>query len=234
MSEAVRKSDGTDWLGGKVCPVCGKQFAVLYPHLWRYKRPRRSGEDYFCSWGCLRAWDKEGEQKTMGARAILTEADRNEAVRIALAGGDPVEFLRSKGMKDPHNAWYIIKQDVKLKNPDLYEKIPDRRKIRKEEPKKAEEPVTKEKVILEVKKTVKAVNAGKQKPVPVPVNENNFPFLTTGISTPIGEFRYYAKQKYLDWTPLGQDDNVSLNTYEWEQFMKHFPKVLEILGVKLG
>lgn len=228
MSEALKeRSDGTDWLGGKVCPVCGKQFAVLYPHLWRYKRPKRGGEHYFCSWGCLRAYDKEGEQK-MGARAILTEADRNEAVRLAMAGGDPAEFLRSKGMKDPHNAWYIIKQDVKLKNPDLYEKIPDMRKIRKE---KAEEPVTKQAVINAVNATVKAVNAGKQKPVQVPVDENNFPFLTTGISTPIGEFRYYAKQKYLDWEPVGHDDNVSLNTYEWEQFMKHFPKVLEILGV---
>ena len=227
MSEALR-IDGTDWLGGKVCPVCGKQFAVLYPHLWRYKRPKRSGEHYFCSWGCLRAWDKEGEQK-MGARAIITEADRNEAVRLAMAGGDPAEFLQSKGIKDPHGTWYKIKQDVKLKNPDLYEKIPDRRKIRKE---KAEEPVTKQAVIKAVKDTVRAVNKGKQKPKQE--EEDPFPCLTTGISTPIGDFRYYAKQQYLDWTPIGQDDNVSLNTYEWDQFVKHFPKVLEILGVKLG
>ena len=231
MSEALQeRSDGTDWLGGKVCPMCGKQFAVLYPHLWRYKRPKRGGEHYFCSWGCLRAWDKEGEQKTMGARAILTEADRNEAVRLALAGGDPVEFLRSKGMKDPKSSWANIKAAVKASNPELYEKIPDRRNLKKKEA--AEEPVTKENVILEVKKTVRAVNAGKQKPKPE--EEDPFPCLTTGISTPIGDFRYYAKQQYLDWTPIGQDDNVSLNTYEWDQFVKHFPKVLEILGVKLG
>lgn len=231
MSEALR-SDGTDWLGGKICTVCGKEFTVLYPQLYRFKRGGAKGKtNWFCSWGCLRAWDKEGEQKTMGARAILTEADRNEAVRLAMAGGDPIEFLRSKGMKDPHNAWYIIKQDVKLKNPDLYEKIPDRRKIRKE---KAEEPVTvtKQAVINAVNATVRAVNAGKQKPKPE--EDDPFPCLTTGISTPIGEFRYYAKQKYLDWEPIGHDDNVSLNTYEWEQFMKHFPKALEILGVKLG
>ena len=229
MSEALKeRSDGTDWLGGKVCPVCGKQFAVLYPHLWRYKRPKRGGEHYFCSWGCLRAYDKEGEQK-MGARAILTEADRNEAVRLAMDGGDPAEFLRSKGIKDPHGTWYKIKQTVKECNPEIYEKIPDRRIARKEAPK---EPVTKQAVIKAVKDTVRAVNKGKQKPKQE--EEDPFPCLTTGISTPIGDFRYYAKQQYLDWTPIGQDDNVSLNTYEWDQFVKHFPKVLEILGVKLG
>lgn len=245
MSEALQeRSDGTDWLGGKVCPMCGKQFAVLYPHLWRYKRPKRGGEHYFCSWGCLRAWDKEGEQKTMGARAILTEADRNEAVRLALAGGDPVEFLRSKGMKDPHNAWYIIKQDVKLKNPDLYEKIPDRRKIRNTQPKKVElpempeEPVTEKKVIKAVKKTVRSVN-GRKKP---PEEEERCDFMlnvpdgfkVTAVDTPVGMFIWYKKQKYLDWIPLMGADNVSMNTEEWKMFLKYFPDVLKILGVDLG
>lgn len=28
------------------CDVCGKDFAILYPHLWRYK----NGSKFFCSW----------------------------------------------------------------------------------------------------------------------------------------------------------------------------------------
>ena len=58
----------------------------------------------------------------MGAKAILTEADRNEAVRLALAGGNPVEFLRTKGLKDPKSSWANIKSAVKASNPELYEK----------------------------------------------------------------------------------------------------------------
>ena len=39
------------------CAECGKEFDVLYPDLWRYRRWNR----YMCSWKCLRAFDrKEG------------------------------------------------------------------------------------------------------------------------------------------------------------------------------
>ena len=40
-----------------ICHQCGKEFDVLYPDLWRYKR----GNKWFCSWHCLRA-DEKGEE----------------------------------------------------------------------------------------------------------------------------------------------------------------------------
>lgn len=40
-----------------ICHQCGKEFDVLYPDLWRYKR----GNKWFCSWHCLRA-DERGEE----------------------------------------------------------------------------------------------------------------------------------------------------------------------------
>ena len=43
-----------------ICHQCGKEFDVLYPDLWRYKR----GNKWFCSWHCLRA-DEKGEDNYM-------------------------------------------------------------------------------------------------------------------------------------------------------------------------
>lgn len=40
-----------------ICNQCGKEFDVLYPDLWRYKRWNK----WFCSWHCLRA-DEKGEE----------------------------------------------------------------------------------------------------------------------------------------------------------------------------
>ena len=41
------------------CDVCGKDFAILYPHLWRYK----NGSKFFCSWHCLRADERKEEDE---------------------------------------------------------------------------------------------------------------------------------------------------------------------------
>ena len=43
----------------KKCPVCGKEFDVLWPDLWRY----REGSAYICTWKCLRQLRKEAEEK---------------------------------------------------------------------------------------------------------------------------------------------------------------------------
>ena len=41
------------------CRICGKEFEVLYPELWRYVRAKR----YLCSWKCLRQFDEKGSEE---------------------------------------------------------------------------------------------------------------------------------------------------------------------------
>lgn len=41
------------------CSQCGKDFSMLYPHLWRYK----TGNKLFCSWHCLRADERKEEDE---------------------------------------------------------------------------------------------------------------------------------------------------------------------------
>lgn len=52
----------------KTCPVCGREFSVDLPAEWAYqktiaRRSRSSVVLYFCSWGCMRKWEKEKEEK---------------------------------------------------------------------------------------------------------------------------------------------------------------------------
>lgn len=47
----------------KTCAECGKEFEVLYPDLWRYKRGKWTNFTYYCSWKCLRKQEIEKEAK---------------------------------------------------------------------------------------------------------------------------------------------------------------------------
>ena len=49
------------------CKICGREFDVLYPDLYRYKRGYKTHtEAWLCSWSCLREYDRRKEAKTMG------------------------------------------------------------------------------------------------------------------------------------------------------------------------
>ena len=106
----------------QICRVCGKEFVALYPHLWAY----RHGNDYYCSWKCLRA---EGKGDESNMKTIVTKEQKQKAVSMAIDGKDPLEYLREIGSKSPDKMWYYIKASVRKSDPELYAKIPDLRKI---------------------------------------------------------------------------------------------------------
>ena len=76
------------------CSQCGKDFPMLYPHLWRYK----TGNKLFCSWHCLRADERKEEDemarlkkdgtpaKKPGPRKSIAEAEQ-EVAALMLQGG---------------------------------------------------------------------------------------------------------------------------------------------------
>ena len=54
--------------GWNKCPVCGKQFRVDQPASWKYVKNKRRGHNkykriYFCSWKCVREFEKRGLKK---------------------------------------------------------------------------------------------------------------------------------------------------------------------------
>ena len=58
----TRIAAGTDWIDAKNCPVCGREFHLLYPKAWGYKRSTGKKILYFCSWNCMREEEKERDE----------------------------------------------------------------------------------------------------------------------------------------------------------------------------
>ena len=108
----------------KTCPVCKKEFSVLYPGLWGYKRGRKPGNfTYYCSWKCLRTLDKKGEKKVANRR-LLTEEQEDKVVKMAIAGEDPRPFLAECGSKNPNTTWSAIRARVNESDPETAALLP--------------------------------------------------------------------------------------------------------------
>lgn len=208
------------------CPVCGKSFDVLYPDLWRYKR----GSLFLCSWSCLRQFD-EGEK----AMNKITLKQKQKAVEIAISGGNPIEYLRSCGSTAPDKLWCYIKTVLKKKEPETFAKIPDLRRKKPEAPEAEAKPATlKVDGPIRIQMPEKIIDLPDEKVMQIPKElPKPFEYRTTGISTAIGDFQYFRKSGYLDWTPLDGNGTVSMNTEEWKELLKLIPDVAGVLGVEL-
>ena len=100
----------------KQCAVCRKQFDVLWPELWTYKR----GARYLCSWRCLRLFDQKGSKDM--------EKMKKDGMPAKKPGRKP------KMITDP---------DVEAKLPEEPVKAPETVRItgKSEKPRKITEPV---------------------------------------------------------------------------------------------
>ena len=105
----------------KTCAQCGREFGVSYPDQWAYKTGA-ARKKYFCSWSCLRQAETEGKINM----AKLTLDDKKHAVKIALDGGNPLEYIRACGVKNAAESWMKIKDNLRLKDPETWEKLPKR------------------------------------------------------------------------------------------------------------
>ena len=209
------------------CPVCHKAFIVPNKRNWAY----RKNSQLICSWTCLRAMElKTGEDK--GMRTKVPEEAKQEAIRIALDGGNPITVLEPY-TRNPKAMWWAIKAKLKETDPETFAKLPDLRNVRKQA--KEEKPATAADAMAACQDTAdeffgKCQEMGLLKDQPkAPEMEYNI----TGIRTEMGDFQYYRKSGFLDWTPNEATDTVSMNTDEWRQLMEDLPKIMDVLGVKL-
>ena len=119
MAKAIADPNGM-----KKCPVCRKDFFVQWQSLWAYKRGEGPRTKYICSWKCLRAFDKKEEDKHVGKPRVISQENEAEAIKCAIAGGDPLTFLANCGSKNPSACWYYIRQKVHDSDPDTFAKLP--------------------------------------------------------------------------------------------------------------
>lgn len=210
------------------CPVCHKAFIVPSKSKWAYKKMSQ----LICSWTCLRALEmKKGEDKEMKAK--VPDEVKQEAIRAAVAGGNPIETLEPY-TRNPKAMWWAIKAKVKETDPETYAKLPDLRNTRK--PAKEEKPVTAADAMAACQDAADTFfgqcrDMGLLKDQPAE-SEPEMEYKVTGIRTELGNFQYYRKTGFIDWTPNDGNDTASLNLDEWRQFINDWPKVLKVLGVK--
>jgi len=162
----------------KVCGVCGKRIAVMWPEFWVYKHGKGEDTTYYCSENCMIVADtremkdrigwvdpqaemteeeieavthgrpvgfrrlrktarreeqpaapagQEREDRTMGNSRNakkLTREEKEKAVELAIAGKDPIGYLKECGAKNPWASWAYIKQTLKKAKPELYAQLP--------------------------------------------------------------------------------------------------------------
>ena len=218
----------------ETCPICGKRKAIMWPEFWVWRR----GDTFYCSEMCLETsyvkdrnmikwvYQKRKEATKMGHTKI-TLAQKKQAVKIAIDGGDPLAYLENLGSKRPDGIWYTIKEDLKKVDPETYAKIPDYRgKTRKP----AEKPAT---VKVDGALRIETPEAEKIEIVEAPEVQ---PMTYDGMEVSalrhpdLGEFYFDKKYNSIDWrTPEG--DEISLGPAWWKQLVTYLPKIMKLLGV---
>lgn len=191
------------------CPVCGKVFDVLYPNLWRYRRDGR----YICSFSCVRLIDK-GETKM----EKFTKEQRAEAIRIALEGGNPKEYLRSIGSTCPDNLWYYMKGQLRKNDPETYEQLA---KVAG-----AKKPAEKAPVL----KVDGALQIRTKAPEKVTVQPDDG-FRICGVRGQLGSWHFEGK--VMDYSGINGDE-LYMPVEDWKLFLKELRKAAAMLGVVLG
>jgi hypothetical protein len=226
----------------KTCAQCGREFGVSYPDQWAYKTGA-ARKKFFCSWSCLRQAETEGTINM----TKLTLDDKKHAVKIALDGGNPLEYIRMCGVKNAAESWMKIKNDLKLKDPETWEKLPKRLpQVKKEEavPDPATmvqgsvRPVITKMSLEETGVTVKDITPKEiQKHMKPEVLDR--PVLYSGfvVTAVEGEYGRYFHDKtsmgdYIDYESKDGDE-LSMTIDQWRAFLKELHHAAVVLGVKL-
>ena len=234
------------------CKICGNVFSVLHPDRWAYKRGCRGHYEYFCSWRCLRAYDKanerEEEERKMGNISLrLKPEQKAEAIQQYYKGGNKAvyAYLKSCGIVNCEKCWKNIRDRLKKQNPAEAVKLADARaRIQKERilgrdeppvvkltgPIRIETPEGNQVHVVEVPE--KMPDYELKKPLDRIVGPCHIDkYLITAIKHPeLGEFYYDKKFQKLDWrSPEG--DEISMDPSGWLSLLNDLPHVLKILGV---
>lgn len=227
--------------GDKKCPVCGKSFFVQWPTLWTYKRGAPYPK-YFCSYKCVREFDKNKEEKVVGKPRVISPENEQEAIKCATAGGDPIAYLKNCGAKNPSAAWYHIRSKIKDTDPETYENLPHLYR------KKTDAPKSTLADAMEGMKDAADEFFGKCEDMGLSLGKDETPE-EQKITQPVvydgmtvreieGGFGRYRRSDvhgsiYIDFEYTEGADVISLTDKQWRSFMVELIHAIQILGVTL-
>ena len=64
-----------EWMYETRCYACGKDICAVSKELWRYKRGYMTSRKVFCSWKCMREFDRSTEQKSLAKKRRMGNLD---------------------------------------------------------------------------------------------------------------------------------------------------------------
>ena len=190
------------------------------------------------------------EEKGREDMTKVTLEQKKQAVKIALEGGNPLEWLKECGSKNPDSLWYLIRKNLQEVDPKAWEKLQnvEVKKGRKKWTATCCQPAPESGVSVpeelpdEEKKEVdymeladstlqKPEEAAEKEPVTGPKPLNYDGFTVHGIECGYGKFDYNRKQDLLAWTtPDGEE--VCYTPEYWKTIATEIlPKVMAILGI---
>ena len=233
------------------CIELEKSGGDILGYLWseNYVTPRATWCNIQREWLGRKPYEFTDGKPVKGVKKMkhfkLTPEIRAEAIRLAIAGEDPREYLTKIGSENAPKKWMQIRAELKDSDPETYGKLPARIGSRT---KKASEAISAD---VAKKSAVKPLEleAGTnyqlsvaevpEKPVsmsvvtPPPQKASFGGYDVTAISHPdLGEFYHDVKYGTIDWRhPSGEE--ISLTPDGWRKLMAAIPQMMGILGVKV-
>lgn len=158
---------------------------------------------FLCSWKCIREYDRK-EAEEMAYRKIRKD-------------GTPAKPTGKKAAQ----ALQELKEDFAEKgvelvyDPGIAEEY-RREQAQKESNARAKAEAEKPEVVLTIRTE----------------DLQEFEYRVTGIDTEVGNFQYFRRNGYLDWTDLN-GTTVSMTVEEWKTLIRIWPKVVKVLKVEV-
>ena len=221
----------------KICNTCGREISILHPDHWAYKRKLGNVNIFWCSWSCLREAEKEGKF----SMKKLTLDNKKHAVKIAMDGGNPLEYIRMCGISNAADCWSKIKADLKEKDPDAWEKLP----------KRLPNPVMDKKKEAPADAVTKAALQHPERPIVAPISPvvmetpEQKPkitkplaysgFTVRAIEGKYGRFSCYKIDNimYFNYESLDRREEIDMPIYKWKAFLEEIQEAAAVLGVEL-
>ena len=220
------------------CIELEKTGGDILGYLWsqNYYTPRATWCNFQREWLHRKPYEyTDGKPKKKGeaimkSKFIVTPEIRDEAIRIAINGGDPRNYLTGMGSQNGMSSWTKIRMELKKTNPEKYAKLPKRigkadapemPTVKVDGPLKIETPEANRITVAEVPE----IKTG-DKVVVTGVKA----FKVTAIDTEYGEFYHDKKYDCIDWRDL-EGDEVSMKIGMWKKLAAELPEILAALGV---
>lgn len=171
----------------------------------------------------------------------LTLEDKKKAVQIAVDGGNPLEYIRSCGVKNAAEAWGKIKRVVKETDQEAFEKIPKRLPNPKNsiviDTPKGKMEITPEKISQMSQEEVSYANVAMmselvKRTINGAVNYDGF--TVRAVQGVYGRYFYdkTSMGEYIDFEN-NDGDELSMTVDNWQMFVAELKHAAAVLGVEL-